>query len=133
MDRLTSYNEDMGLLINEEEMLLSKKGFVSNDEMYKITRHLAEKLKKYEDLEEQGKLLKLLCAVDNTIYHLCFIDNEEPQIVEMKVCCVEPYGALRKHKGVCEIWNVYAETEYTKAYFNFFDFGKIVFLTQRRS
>lgn len=63
MDRLTSYNEDMGLLINEEEMLLSKKGFVSNDEMYKITRHLAEKLKKIRRFRRTREITKTsLCS-----------------------------------------------------------------------
>ena len=68
MSRLTSYDEDMGLLINEEERLLSSKGFIDKDEMYKIMRHLAEKLKDYEDLEEQGKLLKLPCSVGGDVY-----------------------------------------------------------------
>lgn len=92
-----------------------------------------EKLAEYEDLEEQGKLLKLPCAVGDTVYHLCTFENGESEIIEMKVVCVEPCGAIRQHKGVCEIWNVYAETDYTKAYFKFFDFGKTVFLTREEA
>ena len=88
-----------------------------------------ERLAEYEDLEEQGKLLKLPCAAGDTIYHVCIPKNDEPQIIEMKVGCVEPCGAIRNYKGTCEVWNVYAETDYTKAYFKFFDFGKTVFLT----
>jgi hypothetical protein len=89
----------------------------------------AHKLAEYEDLEEQGKLLKLPCAAGDTIYRVCIPKNDEPQIIEMKVGCVEPCGAIRNYKGTCEVWNVYAETDYTKAYFKFFDFGKTVFLT----
>ena len=71
MSRLTSYNPvEEELLINEEERLLSSKGFIDKDEMYKITRHLAEKLAEYEDLEEQGKLLILPCAVGDTVYRI---------------------------------------------------------------
>ncbi len=91
---------------------------------------LVEKLAEYEDLEEQGKLLKLPCAAGDTIYHVCIPKNDEPQIIEMKVGCVEPCGAVRNYKGTCEVWNVYAETDYTKAYFKFFDFGKTVFFTK---
>ena len=87
------------------------------------------KLADYENLEEQGKLLKLSCAVGDVIYHVCAPRNEEPLIIEMKVGCIEPCGAIRNHKGTCEVWNVYAESDYTKGYFKFFDFGKTVFLT----
>lgn len=89
-----------------------------------------DKLAEYEDLEEQGKLLKLPCVVGDMVYHLCAFSSGESEIIEMKVCCVEPCGAIRNHKGVCEVWNVYAEADYTKAYFKFFDFGKTVFLTR---
>lgn len=34
-------------------------------------RQVYEKLKEYEDLEEQGKLLKLPCAVRDTVYTAC--------------------------------------------------------------
>ena len=54
MAKLTSYDEcNQEILINEEERLLSAKGFIDKDEMYKIVRHLAEKLFEYEQLEEK--------------------------------------------------------------------------------
>lgn len=56
MERLTEWDADGNLLVREEERLLNCNGRISHDEMYKIMRHLAEKLVKYEDLEEQGKL-----------------------------------------------------------------------------
>lgn len=70
MARLTSYdygNEE--ILVNEEERLLSSKGFIDKDEMYKIMRHLAEKLYEYEQLEEYGSLLTLPCKVGDVVYH----------------------------------------------------------------
>lgn len=93
-----------------------------------------EKLARLEELEEQGKLLKLPCAVGDTIYHVCIPRNGEPQIIEMKVGCVAPYGAIRNHRGTREVWNVYAVSDhYTKAYFKFWDFGKTVFLTREEA
>lgn len=87
----------------------------------------------YRKLEEQGRLLKLPCAVGDTIFHLCRMDNNAYEIIEMKVGCVEPCGAIRKHKGVAEIWNVYAEADYTKGYFKFFDFGREFFLLRKEA
>lgn len=89
--------------------------------------------REYKDLEEQNRMQKLPCAVGDTVHHLCTFKNGESEIIEMKVECVEPCGAIRQHKGVCEIWNVYAETDYTKAYFKFFDFGKTVFLAREEA
>ncbi len=40
-------------------------------EMQKIVK-LAEKLKHYEDLEEQGRLIELPCAVGDTVYSFSF-------------------------------------------------------------
>lgn len=137
MDRLTERTTD-GILVKEDygenvlKTLYQCYGaepmphYANCDEGYCAMEKLAE----YEDLEEQGKLLKLPCVVGDTVYHLCTPGNGESEIIEMKVGCVEPCGAIRQHKGVCEIWNVYAETDYTKAYFKFFDFGKTVFLTK---
>ncbi len=102
------------------------------DEFNKVTNAL-NKLAEYEDLEEQKQLLKLPCAVGDTVYHLCTLKSGETEMIEMKVGCVEPYGAIRNHKGVCEIWNVYAETDCTKAYFRFSDFNKTVFLTREEA
>lgn len=89
-----------------------------------------QSLYEYRKLEEQKKLLKLPCTVGDTVYHLCTFGNGESEIIEMKVGCVEPCGSIRQHNGVCEIWNVYAETDCTKAYFRFSDFNKTVFPTK---
>ncbi len=86
-----------------------------------------QKLGQLEDLEEQGKLPKVPCAVGDTVYCLYTNENKESEITEMKVGCIEPFGAIRNHKGVCEIWNVYAEADYAKEYFKFSDFEKTVF------
>lgn len=127
MERLT---EKVG---NHDGTAIPKKSLVIECGMKKGTPSgfcsaIVTKLAEYEDLEEQGKLLKLPVAERDTVYHLCAFENGESEIIEMKVGCVEPCGALRNHKGVCEIWNLYVETDYTKGYFKFSDFGKTVFL-----
>lgn len=106
---------------------------IDNKVAKKLLEDAIAKLAEYENLEEQGKLLKLPCAVGDTVYHICTLKNGKSEIIEMKVGCVEPCGAIRNHKGVCEVWNVYAETDYTKEYFKFFDFGKTVFLTREEA
>lgn len=76
---------------------------------------LREALKRYEDLEEQGKLLKLPCAVGDTIYTI-YSDEvssfvEEPKVVEVST-----------HR----VW-------IDSAYFDYDDFGKTVFFTRKEA
>lgn len=92
-----------------------------------------EQFNRYKRLEEQGILLKLPCTVGDTVYYLYTNENKESEITEMKVGCIEPFGAIRQRKGICEVWNVYAETDYTKCYFKFFDFCKTVFPTKEEA
>lgn len=83
MANLTKYDTTAGeLLVLEEESLLSAKGYITHDEMYKIMRHLAEKLSEYERAEEQGLLLKLPCKVGDTVHYILGIPNKTPCVVE---------------------------------------------------
>nr|DAY13621.1 MAG TPA: hypothetical protein [Bacteriophage sp.] len=76
---------------------------------------LRETLKKYEDLEEQGRLLKLACKVGDTVY---YINPDKIQINELVV-----YGFdIRPLQRF-----VY---DYMGARLNFNQFGKTVFLTK---
>lgn len=55
MERLTSYDPgNQEILINEEEKLLSSKGYVDDKEYYMIVRHLAERLFRYENEKESN-------------------------------------------------------------------------------
>lgn len=49
-----------------------------------ITTSICEKLGKYEDLEEQGRLVKLPCKVGDTVYAIGF-NNNKPIIYESVV------------------------------------------------
>ena len=70
MKRLTEW-QNGELLVKEEERLLNANGIITKDEMYKIMRHLAEKLADYEDKEEQGLLISLPCKVGDTVFDIC--------------------------------------------------------------
>ncbi len=49
-----------------------------------------------------------------------FLKNDEPQIIEMKVGCVEPCGAVRNYKERAKS-GMYMQKRITqKAYFKFF-------------
>lgn len=45
---------------------------------YNYKNLLLEKLGKYEDLEEQGRLIKLPCKVGDDVYYILGIPNETP-------------------------------------------------------
>ena len=48
-----------------------------------INETIYQKLKHYEDLEEQGRLIELPCAVGDRVYYIGAIDNSN------KVCVLE--------------------------------------------
>lgn len=77
--------------------------------------HAVEKLAEYEDLEEQGKLLKLPCAVGDTIYTI-YSDEDSSFIEESKAVEVSTH----------RVW-------IDSAYFDYDDFGKTVFLTREEA
>lgn len=111
MGRLTQWNENKELLVREEERLLNANGLITKDEMYKIMRHLAEKLVKYEDAEEQGKLLELPCKIGNTVYRV-YLDGE--------------YTVS---------WWVIKRDTFTLSYYERYkdEFGKTIFLTPEKA
>ena len=45
-------------------------------------REICNKLAEYEDLDEQGKLIKLPCKVGDDVYYILGIPNETPCIID---------------------------------------------------
>ena len=92
-ERLTARDEKFGTAYFPqcfEEPCLGM-GCVKKECMFKYA--VAERLAKYEDLEEQGKLIKLPCAVGDTVYevleesvplHYFYIAAYEVQDVSVK-------------------------------------------------
>ncbi len=84
----------------------------------------AKKLAEYEDLEEQGLLLKLPCKVGDVIYVLT---NDSPTGIERTVCeriSVTKKGVLVQAKCQYDDWGNAKWNLKSK------DFGKTVLLTQ---
>lgn len=78
---------------------------------------ICKKLGEYEDLEEQGRLIKLPCKVGDTVYNITWWDDvQEKVVVKGKTY----YRTVRKHKV----------TKSTFSYFDIDEFGKTVFLTK---
>lgn len=95
-----------------------------------------EKLAEYEDLEEQGKLLRLPCAVGDTVYLILY---------EYTLCT--PYGERFEESSCCGCgaWECDSKREYyikEQSVFNLewivrnmeqSNFGKTVFLSQEEA
>lgn len=79
--------------------------------------NLRETLKKYEDLEEQGRLVKLPCKIGTEVYDITWWDNvQEKVVVKGKAY----YRTVHKHK-ITKLPFTYSDID---------DFGKTVFLTK---
>ncbi|MBD5546923.1 MAG: hypothetical protein HDQ97_05940 [Lachnospiraceae bacterium] len=83
-----------------------------------------EKLKQYEDLEEQGKLLKLPCAVGDRIYRIDTdekIENRKVEIYDIDNIAILSDGTiLLKYDAydgvICELENIVAGSMYLDFY-----------------
>ena len=78
---------------------------------------MADKLAEYEDLEEQGKLLKLPCAVGDTVYYLD------------RFCSGTSLDCPRRPCEPCDYYKLEIYEEKFKLN-DINDFGKTVFLTR---
>lgn len=67
MERLTGRDVYDDIVANEELQIIAHRN-TNIDELHNIINHLAEKLCEYEDLEEQGNLLRLPYKLGDTVY-----------------------------------------------------------------
>ena len=79
---------------------------------------LARKLAEYEDLEEQGLLLRLPCKVGDTVYSIA---ND---------CKIYPVKATREVSIVNGVLHIICESCRYSDLVSYDDIGKTVFLTQ---
>ena len=86
-----------------------------------IMTSICEKLGKYEDLEEQGLLLRLPCKVGDTIWYVDEDDDDYPIKLEIDTI------SRNDNKN---IWYYANDDVYGKFGFIDSDFGKTVFLTK---
>ena len=76
-----------------------------------------DKWRKYKDLEEQGRLIKLPCKVGTKVYNITWWDDAQEKVV---VKGKSYYRTVHKHKV----------TKSTFSYLDIDEFGKTVFLTK---
>lgn len=108
MERLTESNPSW----IDDEMWLN--ACEPDDEEIEEVYH---KLKEYEDLEEQGRLVKLPCKIGDAVYNITWWDDiQEKVVVKGKTYC----RTVRKYKVTKSIFS----------YFDILEFGKTVFLTK---
>ena len=117
MERLTDKNDDGNYIYPKCFEKCDGLGASSKCDNCEIVTSVCEKLGKYEDLEEQDRLIKLPCKIGTEVYDItCWDDIEEKVVVKGKAY----YRTVRKHKV-------------TKLHFTYSDidnFGKTVFLTK---
>lgn len=98
------------------------------------TRDIIHKLAEYEDLEEQGLLLRLPCSEGDVVWVLEKTLNEIC-IFPATVTYISPYGtrSMDIHGGNTQIWNFCAKADSKVVFMSFYDFGESVFLTQSKA
>ena len=85
-----------------------------------VMADLREKLKEYEDLEEQGRLIKLPCKIGDEVYNITWWDDvQEKVVVKGKTY----YRTIHKHKVSKSAFG-YTDIE---------EIGKTVFLTRKEA
>ncbi len=88
---------------------------------YDYKNLLIERLGKFEDLEEQGRFIKLSCKVGDTIWYVNEDDDEYPIELEIDTISRED----NKDTWYCVNDDVYGKFEFIDS-----DFGETVFLTE---
>lgn len=85
---------------------------------------LLTKLGEYEDLEEQGRLIKLPCKVGDTLYSALGEKVLKSEVISVKYHCeAENHGVFIRER-------IIIDTDDFETEINFSDIGKTVFLTK---
>ena len=130
MERLTQINGN-----NEVYCIVDdKKIVVENIDMLKI----CQRLKLYEDLDEQGLLLRLPCKVGDTVWVITspfnvfedieYDENLRDECYEAFISSVTFYKNSVQYRINAKVTN-----HFIGAYYNEQDFGKTVFLTKEEA
>lgn len=112
-DRLTVYTPDGYGSINPVDLCLDEYSDINFE-------RILDKLGKYEDLEEQERLIKLPCKFGTEVYNITWWDDVQEKVVAKgKIYC----RTVRKHKVTKSIFSC----------FDILEFGKTVFLTRKEA
>ena len=94
-----------------------------------LSQKIYERIKEYEDLEEQGKLLKLPCAVGSEVWYI----DKYAECIEIVRGVVEGYSWYRSCGFALNVvWDkrIMGFLGYKRTEIRFSEIGKTVFLTK---
>ena len=126
MERLTDKNADGNYFYPKCFEKCDGLGASRKCDNCEITTSICEKLGKYEDLEEQGRLIKLPCKVGDIIYRVN-AGAKEP-VIKMRVLQVN-YKQLREDRIIIRI-DAMNDNDMGESCYLLEDFGKNVFITK---
>lgn len=101
--------------------LTTKKQFPTTRDTIDV---LIDMLAIYEDLEEQGRLIKLPCKVGDTLYGIMLNELKEYKVFAINI-------GMRKHENSCVV--LANNNRNAVVNFELIDFGKTVFLTREEA
>lgn len=120
MERLTKKNDGGGYYYPKCFEKCNGLGASSKCDNCEITTSVCEKLGEYEDLEEQGRLIKLPCKIGTEVYNTTWWDDVQEKVVV-------------KGKTYYRTVHKYKITKSKFSYFEIGEFGKTVFLTKEEA
>ena len=126
MDRLTDRNADGNYFYPKCFEKCDGLGASRKCDNCEITTSICEKLGKYEDLDEQGRLVKLPCKIGDVIYRVN-AGAKEP-VIKMRVLQVN-YKQLHKDRIIIRI-DAMNDNDMGESCYLLDDFGKNVFITK---
>lgn len=124
MERLTKKNDSGGYYYPKCFEKCNGLGASSECDDCEIMTSVCEKLGDYEDLDEQGRLIKLPCKVGDVVY---FVHHD--RIISSEVFSAK-YHAEAENHGVFIRERLTIDVEGVSAEIDFSDIGKRVFLTK---
>ena len=126
MERLTDRNADGDYFYPKCFEKCDGLGASRKCDNCEITTSICEKLGKYEDLEEQGRLIKLPFKIGDIIYRVN-AGAKEP-VIKMRVLQVN-YKQLREDRIIIRI-DAMNDNDMEESCYLLEDFGKNVFITK---
>ena len=126
MERLTDRNADGDYFYPKCFEKCDGLGASRKCDNCEITTSICEKLGKYEDLEGQGRLIKLPCKIGDIIYRVN-AGAKEP-VIKMRVLQVN-YKQLREDRIIIRI-DAINDNDMGESCYLLDDFGKNVFITK---
>lgn len=126
MERLTDSNAAGNFFYTKCFEKCDGFGASSKCDNCEIATSICEKLGKYEDLEEQGRLVKLPCKIGDIIYRVN-AGAKEP-VIKMRVLQVN-YKQLREDRIIIRI-DAINDNDMGESCYLLEDFGKNVFITK---